>query len=273
MFPNEVRLSCQEAGQLSSGVVPETMKLPPTSLRVENCPELNLNLHQPLPWPLSSLLLANISTLFIALGSNSMHATKELILLDSTITSNFHFTNKKGFSKLIVEGCTFKKAFAVYSELGGGTAEVPDLVSITGSEFQGEVEMVMKGGERRDPSDTFILLHNNWFQAAVNLATFDLSASLIGNTFTLASDANINTDENFRPDYRIGLLALLSSPGDVNITGNSMEVPVRGRHGHHGFVAAEEQLGREELSEFILIEPSDADALVDGNTFVLRYTD
>ena len=64
-----------------------------------------------------------------------------------------------------------------------------------------------------------------------------------------------------------------SSPGDVNITGNSMEVPVRGRHGHHGFVAAEEQLGREELSEFILIEPSDADALVDGNTFVLRYTD
>ena len=48
------------------------------------------------------------------------------------------------------------------------------------------------------------------FQAAVNLATFDLSASLIGNTFTLASDANINTDENFRPDYRIGLLALLS---------------------------------------------------------------
>ena len=128
------------------------------------------------------------------------------------------------------------------------------------------------------------------FQAAVNLATFDLSASLIGNTFTLASDANISTDENFRPDYRIGLLALLSrfsssflksswhtiffsSPGDVNITGNSLEVLVRGRHGHHGFVAAEEQLGREELSEFILIEPSDADALVDGNTFVLRYTD
>ena len=59
----------------------------------------------------------------------------------------------------------------------------------------------------------------------------------------------------------------------MNITGNILEVPVRGRHGHHGFVAAEEQLGREELSEFILIEPSDADALVDGNTFVLRYTD
>ena len=48
------------------------------------------------------------------------------------------------------------------------------------------------------------------FHAAVNLATFDLSASLIGNTFTLASDANISTDKNFRPDYRIGLLALLS---------------------------------------------------------------
>ena len=48
------------------------------------------------------------------------------------------------------------------------------------------------------------------FQDAVNLATFDLSASLIGNTFTLASDANINTNKNFRPDYRSGLLALLS---------------------------------------------------------------
>ena len=138
------------------------MKLAPTSLRVENCPELRLNLHQPLPWPLSSLLLANISTLAITLGSNSLHATNELILLDSTITSNFHFTNKKGFSKLIVEGCTFKKAFTVYSELGKQKTEVPDLISITGSEFEGEVEMVMKGGGGRDPSDTFILLHNNW---------------------------------------------------------------------------------------------------------------
>ena len=63
------------------------------------------------------------------------------------------------------------------------------------------------------------------------------------------------------------------SPGDVKITGNSLEVPVSGRHGHHGFVAAEEQMGRQELANFILIEPEHADVLVDGNTFVLRYTD
>ena len=65
---------------------------------------------------------------------------------------------------------------------------------------------------------------------------------------------------------------VFSSPGDVNITGNSLEVPVRGLHGHHGFVAGEKQLGRLELSKFILIEPEHADALVDSNTFVLRYT-
>ena len=59
-------------------------------------------------------------------------------------------------------------------------------------------------------------------------------------------------------------------PGDVNITGNNPEVAVTGRHGHHGFVAAEEQMGRREL---ILFEPQDSDALVMGNTFVLRYTD
>jgi len=274
MLHNEVRLSCQDAGQLSSGIIPETIKLPPSSLRVEDCPTLNFNLHQPLPWPLSSLLLANISSLFITLGSNSMHTTNELILLDSTITSNFHFTNKEGFSKLIVDGCTFKKAFTVYSKLGEET--VPDLVSVSGSEFQGGVEMVMKGeGEegKRNPKDTFILLHYNWFRDVVNLAMFDLSASLTGNTFTLSAGTNINTNKNFRPDDRSGFLALLSSPGDVNITGNSLEVPVRGRHGHHGFVAAEEQIGRQQLSKFILIEPPTAEALVDGNSFVLRYTD
>ena len=136
------------------------MKLPPSSLRVEDCLALNLNLHEPLPWPLSSLLLANISSLAITLGSNSNGAKgDELILLDSTITSNFHFTNKESFSKLIVEGCTFKKAFNVYSKLPGEET-VPDLVSVTGSEFQGEVEMMMKGG--RNPRDTFILLHDNW---------------------------------------------------------------------------------------------------------------
>ena len=132
------------------------------SLRVEDCLALNLNLHfHLLPWPLSSLLLANISSLAITLGPNSLHTTNELVLLDSTITSNFHFTNK-GFSKLIVEGCTFKKAFKVNSKLAEETAEVPDLVSITGSEFQGKVEMVIKVGRGRNPTDTFILLHNNW---------------------------------------------------------------------------------------------------------------
>ena len=63
------------------------------------------------------------------------------------------------------------------------------------------------------------------------------------------------------------------SPGDVNITSNSLEVPVSSRHGHHGFVAAEEELGRQELAKFILVEPEHAAVLVDGNTFVLRYTD
>ena len=140
-------------------MIPETLKLPPSSLKVEDCLALDLNLHEPLPWPLSSLLLANISNLAITLGSNSLHTTNELILLDSTITSNFRFTNKESFSKLIVEGCTFKKAFNVYNKLPGGEP-VPDLVSVTGSEFQGEVEMVVKGG--RNPRDTFILFHDNW---------------------------------------------------------------------------------------------------------------
>ena len=132
------------------------------SLRVEDCLALNLTLHQHLPWLLSSLLLANISSLAITLGSKSLHTTNELVLLDSTITSSFHFTNKEGFSKLIVDGCTFKKAFTVHSKLGEETAEVPDLVSITGSEFQGKVEMVINVGGGRNPTDTFILLHNNW---------------------------------------------------------------------------------------------------------------
>ena len=46
-----------------------------------------------------------------------------------------------------------------------------------------------------------------------------------------------------------------------------------GRHGHQGFVAAEEQMGRQELAKFILIDPENADILVDRNTFVLRYED
>ena len=59
----------------------------------------------------------------------------------------------------------------------------------------------------------------------------------------------------------------------MNITGNTLEVLVTGQHGHHGFVAVEEQLGRQELSKYILIEPQDSEALVVGNTFVLRYID
>ena len=63
----------------------------------------------------------------------------------------------------MVEGCIFKKAFTVYSLLGGDSTEVPDLVSIASSEFEGVVEMVVKEGRRdRDLAETFILLHNNW---------------------------------------------------------------------------------------------------------------
>ena len=63
------------------------------------------------------------------------------------------------------------------------------------------------------------------------------------------------------------------SPGEVNITGNSLEVPVRDRHNHQGFIAAEERIGMEELSGYILFEPPCVEALVDGNSFALRYTD
>ena len=69
------------------------------------------------------------------------------------------------------------------------------------------------------------------------------------------------------------LLNICLSPGEVNITGNSLEVPVRDRHNHQGFIAAEENIGMKEFSEYILFEPSSAEALVDGNSFVLRYTD
>ena len=137
------------------------MTMPPTSLRVENCPTLELNLQEPLPWPLSSLLLANISSLFITLSSNSMQNTRELIILDSTIVSDFRFTNKKGSSKLVVDGCTFEKHFAIYSHLGAAR-DIPDLVSIVGSEFREKVEIVTNG-EGGDAKDTFLLLQNNWW--------------------------------------------------------------------------------------------------------------
>ena len=136
------------------------MTLPPTSLRVEDCPTLELNLQEPLPWPLSSLLLANISSLFITLSSNSMQSTRELIILDSTIVSDFRFTNKKDSSKLVVDGCTFEKDFAVYSHLGAAR-DMPDLVTIVGSEFREKVEIVTNG-EGGDAKDTFLLLQNNW---------------------------------------------------------------------------------------------------------------
>ena len=53
-----------------------------------------------------------------------------------------------------------------------------------------------------------IILHR--FRDVVTLATYDLSISLIENTFTLALDANINSNKIFQPDFRGGLLALLS---------------------------------------------------------------
>ena len=135
------------------------MTMSPTSLRVEDCPTLELNLKEPLPWPLSSLLLANISSLFITLSSNSMQNTRELIILDSTIVSDFRFTNKKG-SKLVVDGCTFEKDFAIYSH-SGVARDIPDMVTIVGSEFREKVEIVANG-EGGDAKDTFLLLQNNW---------------------------------------------------------------------------------------------------------------
>ena len=86
--------------------------------------------------------------------------------------------------------------------------------------------------------------------------------------------AFLHSCQGFHHPWLITLTQIFfPSPGDVNITGNSLEVPVTGRHGLHGFVAVEEQLGRQELSKFILVEPQDSEALVAGNTFVLRYTD
>ena len=55
-----------------------------------------------------------------------------------------------------------------------------------------------------------ISVNKHRFRDVVTLATYHVSASLIGNTFTLTAGANINTNKSFQPDFKSGLLALLS---------------------------------------------------------------
>ena len=48
------------------------------------------------------------------------------------------------------------------------------------------------------------------FQDAVKLAMFHMSLALIGNTFTLSAEENINTNNDFAVESTSALLALLS---------------------------------------------------------------
>ena len=55
-----------------------------------------------------------------------------------------------------------------------------------------------------------ISVNKHRFRDVVTLATYHVSASLIGNTFTLTPGANINTNKSFQPDFKSGFFALLS---------------------------------------------------------------
>ena len=134
--------------------------LQPASLLVSDCPSLHLSLPS-LPWSLHSLQLSNISQLSLNLGPQLPTTLRELIVTDSTLTREFSFTSKAG-SRLAVDSCTFTKGFAVTSWGREGVALPPDLVTVSLSEFQEEVEVLGCGEGQGAQWDSYIALTDNW---------------------------------------------------------------------------------------------------------------
>ena len=97
------------------------------------------------------------------------------------------------------------------------------------------------------------------FQSSFHLSTSSMSVILSSNTLTVTPPSVV--------------LALLSTPGEVNLTGNSVEQGVRARHGHHGYMVAEHGLDREQVGQFVMLEPPTSPAFIWANTFVLKYLD
>ena len=134
--------------------------LQPASLLVTDCPSLHLSLTS-LPLSLHSLQLSNISLLSLSLGTQLPTTLRELVVTDSTLATDFSFTSKSG-TRLAVDSCTFTKGFSVTSWGREGLALPPDLVTISLSEFQGEVEVLGCGEGEKGLWDSYITLTDNW---------------------------------------------------------------------------------------------------------------
>ena len=97
------------------------------------------------------------------------------------------------------------------------------------------------------------------FQSSLYLATSSMSVILSSNTLTVTSPSVV--------------VALLSTPGEVNVTSNSLEQGVRARHGHHGYMLAEHGMARRQVEHFVMLEPPTSPSFMWANTFVLKYLD
>ena len=118
---------------------------PPSSIEISHCPSLQLSLTSPLPWPLPSLLLTNLSSLSLHLSPSFLASLDHLILLNCHLLRPLSFTSTTGTSLQVlqlllllllfskVEDCTFP-GVKVYSVPRRGSTPPPSLVTVLGSE-------------------------------------------------------------------------------------------------------------------------------------------
>ena len=251
------------------------------TITVENCQDFTLNLSPPLPIPISSLQLVNITNLSLEMDAESLNDIHEIVIIRSYIAGNAVFVSTEG-TRITVENSVFQDD-VLFHQIQKKGSVASEILFVSETVFKGKMDIVIKLSNFSEADELN--------EQTINDTAKDASTSTNANKDILQTDYNtISLLENIflnkpkiytekvnaiftRNTFKVNkesTIGTIIAPGFINITNDIFQEEMQVKFASVEYINIEKQIHKIEPFFVILFEEV-GDKIIYGNRYVMKY--
>ena len=263
-----ITINCDQANHLNSFITNSPILVAVSrTIRIENCQNFTLNISSPLPVPMISLQLVNITNLSLELDTMSLTNIKEVVLVNSSIVGEALFVLRES-AKITFDNCIFQDNVLIHYSLR--QAMLPStILKIMKSLFIGQMDIFIfnLGNEL-----------NEYIYKKENIAKIDTNCTniqLFNNRFLKQStifteNVNVVIKRNVFRVEDIKIIGTIVRPEAVIIIDNTFEENKQVKFASDEYLDDVKGVDKADVLFDILAKKS-ASKVVEGNKYIVNY--
>ena len=301
-----ITLDCHQAKDIHSFITSNPLlKSLFNTISIGNCQDFTLNLSKPLPMPISSLQLVNMTNLSFELDTVSLNDIHEIVIIQSYIVGNAVFVSTGG-TRITVENSVFQDD-VLFHQIQKKGSVASEILFVSETVFKGNMDIVIKVSNETTKDFGKVSGYIYFSEAdelndqTINDTAIEASTSTNANKDTLKNDnsedivsqtdyntisllenifqnqPNIYTEKvnpifirnifNIKKESTIGTII---APGSVNITNNTFQEDIQVKFASVEYINIEKQIDKIEPFFDILFDEV-GDKIIYGNRYVMKY--